>query len=65
MTRLDTDQANSWIMDFHKLRIAGFFSDAEKDKIWKRIVKRIEKQGLKISTVGFYQYEFHEIGGEF
>ncbi len=50
-----------WVTSFHKLRIQGFLSIAESNKIWKRICKIVNKAGYQIVDVGFYEWKFPKI----
>ena len=51
----------NWIMIFHELRIQGFISDKESEKVFKRICKYISNAGYTVSKTGFYEYEITKI----
>lgn len=61
---IDEEVFNGWIMAFHKLRIQGFMTEAEKKKIWDRIAKAIYEGGYKFEDIGFYQYKFEKLESE-
>ena len=58
---INEEKFKEWIMSFHRLRIQGFFSDSEKDKINTRIHKAINKAGYTVEDIGFYEYKFTKI----
>jgi len=43
------------------LRIKGFISDGEFPKVQNRIYKYLNRNGYRIDTVGFYEYEITKI----
>jgi hypothetical protein len=55
------EDVKEWIMDFHKFRIHGLFSESEKQKVWDRLCKLIKKEGFTFQQIGFYDYKIEKI----